>query len=60
MRAYLRGFPGVGESVGEVDDPGAGEAAGADFAGADFDGAGCARAATILAVAALLIWQLRS
>src|SRR5229473_2856886 len=38
----------------------AGVAAGSDFAGVDFDWAGCARAATILEVAALLISQLRS
>src|SRR3989441_11501312 len=58
VRAYSRSFSGDVEAGG-CDGTGA-------FAGArgvadlDFAGVGCARLATILAVAALLIWQLRS
>src|SRR5216683_1159247 len=51
VRVYSRGFSGEGEAAGRAD------CAGEGAAGADFDGLGRARAATILAVAALLIWQ---
>src|SRR5260370_39866707 len=55
---HSKGFSGVVEAAGCAGRDTTGAFAGAR-GGADFAGVGCARAATILAVAALLGWQVR-